>query len=897
MASLTLRSNTTGGLSSTQIDNNFTTLNADGLTKVSTATKWTASTSVIAGQVLYVLESDVTAGTDTSAGSFIVGKTYVIVTPGTTVFTSIGATSNTAGTIFTATGVGSGSGTAKLVVRFYEVTASGTTSSTGPNHTSGTITNGTADLLFVNDPPISLVNKKINNTYINYDLTNYNLGIGYKDYAGNFPLSNNSTGGYNTALGFASNAYNTSGGWNTSVGFGTMDSNQNGSWNVSIGHQALSGQTFGNDNIAIGGWTYPNFGNAEKNIAIGSSAMEQIKYGNRNIAIGYTAFTTSGSYGNGDYNVFIGDQAGAGATGRISKVVAIGSNAGLNLSGDIYGSDTGVCETVAIGYNSLANNTFGGQNTAVGYLTGSNNTSGSQNTFLGDQAGLSNISGSYNTFLGSFAGASMSSASYGNTVVGPHQGLYDPDGNNISSVSNQVIIANGNLKSIFYGNSTKTVIANDTLQLGFSYGGSDITMNATGRVAIVQGAGGIGTVSNTAGGTTVTGVGTLFTRTFQVGDTITIGGQTVAISAIASDTSMTTAAITAANTNVTYTLVGGTRHTFNGSGYVSLGNNPVSATGIQFGGAVSGNTVKVVGTATGTIFLTTDVTTGIVNIFNSLTTGTVNLAIGGASTINLGGTASAVNIGTTTGNSTLTIRGNSTSGTATLQTNTGVTTAAVFNTFATTGNLFGAATAITIGATTGTTTVRNSLVVSGDLTINGTTTTVNTNTLTVDDKNIEIGSVPSATISATGTVGSITGTGPWTATITGMTTTAGLIIGSAIAATAGTGTLYGGSPTSVVVASIVSSTSITYTVTGGTIPTAGTVTAITTTGATDLTAQGGGITLKGASDKSISWDSVTAAWVSSESINLASGKVFKIAGNTILSATTLDAVTVDGGTY
>jgi hypothetical protein len=81
-----------------------------------------------------------------------------------------------------------------------------------------------------------------------------------------------------------------------------------------------------------------------------------------------------------------------------------------------------------------------------------------------------------------------------------------------------------------------------------------------------------------------------------------------------------------------------------------------------------------------------------------------------------------------------------------------------------------------------------------------------------------------------GTVGSITGTGPWTAAITGMSSTTGIQVGQNITATAGTGTLFGGSPTSVLVASIVSGTSITVTVTGGTIPTNGTVTSITTFG-------------------------------------------------------------------
>jgi hypothetical protein len=81
-----------------------------------------------------------------------------------------------------------------------------------------------------------------------------------------------------------------------------------------------------------------------------------------------------------------------------------------------------------------------------------------------------------------------------------------------------------------------------------------------------------------------------------------------------------------------------------------------------------------------------------------------------------------------------------------------------------------------------------------------------------------------------GTVGTITGTGPWTATITGISSTAGIMVGQNITATDGTGTLFGGSPTSVLVASIVSGTSITVTVTGGTIPTTGTITSITTFG-------------------------------------------------------------------
>ena len=206
-----------------------------------------------------------------------------------------------------------------------------------------------------------------------------------------------------------------------------------------------------------------------------------------------------------------------------------------------------------------------------------------------------------------------------------------------------------------------------------------------------------------------------------------------------------------------------------------------------------------------------------------------------------------------------------------------------------TGGASGSTTNINFGSASGagTATFNDDVTIAGNLTVNGTTVTVNASTIAVDDKNIELGSVVSGTISTTGTVGSITGTGPWTATITGMTSTVGLVVGSTIAATAGTGTLHGGSPTSVVVASIVSATSITYTVTGGTTPTAGTVTNITSTGPTNASADGGGITLKGATDKTLNWINSVNAWTSSEDFNIVSGKVYEINGASVLSGTTL----------
>lgn len=91
-------------------------------------------------------------------------------------------------------------------------------------------------------------------------------------------------------------------------------------------------------------------------------------------------------------------------------------------------------------------------------------------------------------------------------------------------------------------------------------------------------------------------------------------------------------------------------------------------------------------------------------------------------------------------------------------------------------------------------------------------------------------------IASSGTVGSIaSGNGTtgaigfhW-ATVT-VSSTTGVNVGDWIFATAGTGTLYGGTPDFVEVTSIVANTSISYRIKGGTVPTAGTVSNIYTRG-------------------------------------------------------------------
>ena len=99
------------------------------------------------------------------------------------------------------------------------------------------------------------------------------------------------------------------------------------------------------------------------------------------------------------------------------------------------------------------------------------------------------------------------------------------------------------------------------------------TNSPTALFQVRQTTSGLGTVSNSAGGTTVTGVGTVFTDTFKVGDTITVNSETRTISAIASNTSLTTDVWTGANTNAVYTLAGGIRFSVMGNGRVSIGSS------------------------------------------------------------------------------------------------------------------------------------------------------------------------------------------------------------------------------------------------------------------------------------------------------------------------------------
>ncbi len=66
---------------------------------------------------------------------------------------------------------------------------------------------------------------------------------------------------------------------------------------------------------------------------------------------------------------------------------------------------------------------------------------------------------------------------------------------------------------------------------------------------------------------------------------------------------------------------------------------------------------------------------------------------------------------------------------------------------------------------------------------------------------------------------------------------------------------------------------------------------------TEAGATGGGITLHGLSDHTILYTTGTSSWDFSEHMNLVTGKIYKINGVSVLSATALMGVDIDGGSF
>jgi len=199
---------------------------------------------------------------------------------------------------------------------------------------------------------------------------------------------------------------------------------------------------------------------------------------------------------------------------------------------------------------------------------------------------------------------------------------------------------------------------------------------------------------------------------------------------------------------------------------------------------------------------------------------------------------------------------------------------------------------ITLGGDlTGNVTITN----LGSATLNA-TVAANSVALGTDTTGDYVGSISAGTgisVSNTGTEG-----GTFTVTNSGVTGLAGTT--NEIEVSGATGSVTIGLPDSVTITtdlSVGGNATITGNLTvNGTVSTINSTTITvddknlelgSTASPSDATADGGGITLKGTTDKTFNWVDATDSWTSSEHFNLLTGKEFKIAGTSVLSATSL----------
>jgi endosialidase-like protein len=175
----------------------------------------------------------------------------------------------------------------------------------------------------------------------------------------------NSTGGGNTATGFAALQFNTTGSENTAFGNAALESNTIGFANTAVGWAALAGNVAGNSNTAVGWAALIANTSGGSNTAVGTLALDFNTTGDFNTAIGVGALETNGV---GNSNIAIGFYA-----------------AQLNKRGN---------NNTVIGDEALRGNKHGSSNTGLGYNS-LYNCQGSNNIALGDSAGI-NLRGAEN---------------------------------------------------------------------------------------------------------------------------------------------------------------------------------------------------------------------------------------------------------------------------------------------------------------------------------------------------------------------------------------------------------------------------------------------------------------------------------------------------------------------
>jgi hypothetical protein len=330
------------------------------------------------------------------------------------------------------------------------------------------------------------------NTAIGYAALNAStalVGVAGNTAIGGLALTTNTSGESNTGVGFSALRFTTTGSFNSSLGRNALRQNTTGSYSVAVGNDALYTSTTGSNNTAVGYGAGYNNTTGASNVAVGREALNANTTASNNTAVGYQAGYTGTT---ATQVVAIG--SGALYANTVNYGTAVGFNA-LNAN------QTGAANA-AFGAYALSTNTTGAGNSAFGAFgfglsdsalqantTGSNNsafglgalgknTTASNNTAVGYQAGYTNQTGTANAFFGTNAG--YTATGNRNTFIGPYVGY------SVTTGAGNVFIGNGGSNNSAGSGYDMTSGDNNIIVGGFTGNQDGLDIRTSSAYAVIS---------------------------------------------------------------------------------------------------------------------------------------------------------------------------------------------------------------------------------------------------------------------------------------------------------------------------------------------------------------------------------------------------------------------------
>ena len=257
-------------------------------------------------------------------------------------------------------------------------------------------------------------------------------GDHYQNFSGGrFALRNNTTGLYNTAVGYATLINTKEASNNTAIGCQALNKHLEGSSNTAVGSLALNNDVSGTNNTAVGVAALSVGTVNQRATAVGRYALQNIENTSRNIGIGYDAGVDIVT---GNNNTIIGDLPG---NVEMSDTLLIGSGQAERLKVDATGLSingvpfVGGTDIIPLENTFTALNTFTKGVTVFGgdlAVSGGDLTSegaGAASFRAGTNAG-DRLQGAYSIAIGASAGAvsqEESAVAIGRNCGNDRQGL------------------------------------------------------------------------------------------------------------------------------------------------------------------------------------------------------------------------------------------------------------------------------------------------------------------------------------------------------------------------------------------------------------------------------------------------------------------------------------------